>query len=175
MNRNKKVSDKRLLLAAYHQAGHTVAYLLTNRPFDYVTIRPDSDTLGYIQPSTNDWFTDLKSKSFYKPSCLMIFFENSFISISGFITEKIFGFTNNSVAAQLDLQSLVNVTLADLPGKLITNYQRFILQYTKEVLQKHWTEISMVAEALYEKKTLTYNQVQKVIREKLKKESKIIN
>ena len=117
MNSNNKVSNKRLLRAAYHQAGHTVAYLLTNRPFEYVTITPDSDTLGYVQSPYNDWSVDLKSKSFYKPSCLMIFFENSFISISGFITEKIFGFTNNSVAAQLDLRSLENVTLADLPGK----------------------------------------------------------
>jgi len=54
MNKNKKVTSKRLLCAAYHQAGHTVAYLLNNRSFEYVTIRPASDTLGYIQPSYND-------------------------------------------------------------------------------------------------------------------------
>ena len=78
MNKSNKVSNKRLLRAAYHQAGHTVAYLLTNRPFEYVTVRPDSDTLGYIQTSTNDWFTDLKSKSFYTPDKFNNFFEYSF-------------------------------------------------------------------------------------------------
>ena len=46
MNKSNKVTNIRLLRASYHQAGHTVAYLLTNRPFDYVTITPDSDTLA---------------------------------------------------------------------------------------------------------------------------------
>ena len=175
MNKNKKVTSKRLLRAAYHQAGHTVAYLLTNRPFEYVTIRPDSDTLGYIQASSNDGFDDLKSKSFYKPGKFNLFFDYSFIKVAGYMAEKIYGYSYNSVGAHLDLQSLVNVTLADLPGKLISTYQRFILQYAKEVLEKLWTEISVIAEALYERKTLTYNQVQNVIRERLKKESEIIN
>ena len=97
MNRNKKVSDKRLLRAAYHQAGHTVAYLLTNRLIDYVTIRPDSDTLGYVQSPYKDWSVDLKSKSFYKPDKFNNFFEYSFISVTGYVTEKIYGFTSNSV------------------------------------------------------------------------------
>ena len=168
MNNHKKVTNKRLLRAAYHQASHTVAYLLTNRPFEYVTIRPDSDTLGYIQPTYNDWSINLKSNSFYVPSTFNTFFEYSFICIAGYVAEKIYGFSYNSVGAHLDFQNLVNVTLSDLTDKLNTNYQKFMIQYTKEVLQKHWEEISVVAEALYDRKTLTYNQVQEVIKERLK-------
>jgi len=43
-----------------------------------------------------------------------------------------------------------------------------MIQYTKEVLEKHWTEVKAIAEALNERKTLSYNQVQKVIKERLK-------
>jgi len=57
--KNNNVFNKRLLRAAYHQAGHTMAYLLTNSPFDYVTITPDSDTLSYIQSPYNDWSVNL--------------------------------------------------------------------------------------------------------------------
>ena len=168
MNKNNTVSKKRQLRAAYHKAGHTVAYLLTKRPFDYVTIRPDSDTLGYIQPPYKDWSINLKSNSFYVPNEFNTFFEYSFICLAGYVTEKIYGFSYNSVGAHLDFQNLVNVTLSDLTDKLNTNFQKFIIQYTKEVLQKNWTEVAGIAEALYERKTLTYNQVQKVIKERLK-------
>ena len=90
--------------------------------------------------------------------------------MAGYITEKIYGYSYNSVGSHLDLQSLVNVTLADLPGKFRISYQRFILQYAKEVLEKHWTEVIAIAEALNERKTLSYNQVKKVIKERLKSE-----
>ena len=167
---NNKITSKRLLRASYHQAGHAVAYLLTNIPFEYVTNRPNSDTLGYIQASSNDGFADLKSNSFYIPSNFNTFFEYSFICIAGYVTEKIYGFSYNSVGAHLDFQSLVNVTLSDLTDMLNTNYQKFMIQYTKEVLEKHWTEVKAIAEALTERKTLSYNQVKKVIKERLKSE-----
>jgi len=169
MSKNK-VINKRLLRAAYHQAGHTVAYLLTNRPFEFVTITPDSDTLGYIDAPYNDWSVDLKSKSFFKPSCLMIFFENSFISIAGYVTEKIY--TGNSIGSRSFLKGLVNVSISDLSNKLNISYQKFLIQYTKEVLEKHWEEISVIAEELYKRRILTYYQVQKVIKERLNKDSK---
>jgi ATP-dependent Zn protease len=168
MNKKRKVTSKKLLRAAYHQAGHTVAYLLTNRPFEYVTIRPDSDTLGYIQPPYKDWSINLKSNSFYSPNEFNTFFEYSFITIAGYVTGKIYGFSYNSVAAQLDFQRLAKVTLSDLTDKLNTNYQKFMIQYAREVLQKHWSDISAIAEALYIRKSLTYDQVQKVMKERLK-------
>jgi len=149
-----------------------MAYLLTNRPFEYVTITPDSDTLGYVQSSYNNWSVDLKSKSFYKPSCLMIFFENSFISIAGYVTGKLY--TGNSIGSRSFFQGLVNAPIPDLSNKLNIPYQKFVIQYTNEVLQKHWTEITAIAEELFKRRTLTYIQVQKVIKERHKKEFQII-
>jgi len=102
----------------------------------------------------------------------MIFFENSFISIAGYVTGKLY--TGNSIGSRSFFQGLVNAPIPDLSNKLNIPYQKFVIQYTNEVLQKHWTEITAIAEELFKRRTLTYIQVQKVIKERHKKEFQII-
>lgn len=40
----------RLKKTAYHEAGHAVAYYFLHLPFKYVTIEPEEDSLGHLQP-----------------------------------------------------------------------------------------------------------------------------
>jgi hypothetical protein len=154
--------------AAYHEAGHVLALLLTNRGFKYVTIVSENRNYGYgIEPSkyvrgipseiNNQW----EIPSFFKPVKFNRFFRNDFINVAGLVAEQIYTGKKNKTGAGEDFEEWINVTLLGLPNKLNSKYQNFLLDYTKEVLELeiNWLHITSIAEALVERKTLNYSQV----------------
>src|ERR1035437_2275020 len=160
--------------AAYHEAGHVLALLLTNRGFKYVTIVSENRNYGYgIEPSkyvrgipseiNNQW----EIPSFFNPI--------DFIKVAGLVAEQIYTGTK-TIGAVEDFEKWINVSLLGLPDKLSLKYQFFLLDYTKEVLELkiNWLHITAIAEALVERKTLNYTQVIDVFLQssKMWKESK---
>ncbi len=95
-------------------------------------------------------------------------FAEDFINIAGFVAEKIHTGRKNLIGARSDFRNWFDTTLIDLPEQLSLKYQRFIFEYTMEVLQltMNWDRITAIAEALIVSETLTYNEVWNVIREK---------
>jgi hypothetical protein len=153
---------------AYHEAGHVLALLLTSRRFKYVTIIPENikdvdgiktswHARGIPSEIKNQW----KIPSFFKPINFNKYFKNDFIKVAGLVAEQIYSGNNSKTVAGRDFEDWINVTLLGLPDKLCSKYQKFILDYTREVLelQINWQHITAIAEALKEKKTLSYAQV----------------
>lgn len=160
--------SKEIISATYHEAGHVLALLLTTRRFKSVTIVPENIKAGYgIETSGNirGIPSDIKNQweipSFFKPVNFNRYFKNDFIKVAGLVSEQIYTGNSNKTGACDDFDEWINVTLLGLPDKLNSKYQHFLLDYTKEVLELeiNWLHISAIAEALLEKKTLSYAQV----------------
>ena len=169
--------------AAYHEAGHVLALLLTNRGFKYVTIVSENRNYGYgIEPSkyvrgipseiNNQW----EIPSFFNPIEFIKYFKNDFIKVAGLVAEQIYTGTK-TIGAVEDFEKWINVSLLGLPDKLSLKYQFFLLDYTKEVLELkiNWLHITAIAEALVERKSLNYTQVIDVFMQssKMWKETKL--
>ena len=168
---------KKTIDAAYHEAGHVVALILINRRFKYVTIVPEENkddpfpvkTLGHVKeyPLKNKYQWEINY--FFDPSVIDKYLKDDFTKVAGIIAEKIHTGKFNNLGARGDFRNWVDTTLHDLPEKLSLSYQKFLLEYTKVILEMNinWIRITAVAEALLERKTLSYNQVWEVIRKRI--------
>ena len=160
--------SKGIIYAAYHEAGHVLALLLTNKRFKYVTIVPENmkdgygiETSGHVRGIPSEIKNEWEIPSFFKPAKFNRYFKNDFIKVAGLVAEQIYTVKNNKTGADGDFEEWINVTLLGLPDKLSSKYQKFLLDYTKEVLELkiNWLHITAIAEALGERKTLSYAQV----------------
>jgi len=160
--------SKGIIYAAYHEAGHVLALLLTNKRFKYVTIVPENmkdgygiETSGHVRGIPSEIKNQWEIPSFFKPVKFNRYFKNDFIKVAGLVTEQIYTGKNNKTGAGGDFEEWINVTLLGLPNKLSSKYQKFLLDYTKEVLELkiNWLHITAIAEALGERETLSYAQV----------------
>jgi len=158
--------------AAYHEAGHVVALLLTDRRFEYVTIVPTkgkvdkSIKLGHVKTKPYKFKKGDVTLSFFMPNEFQSFFRYNFLNIAGHVTEKIRTGRYDNLWDSSDFRKLVYITLENCPDNLRRSYEKFLFDYTKEVLTKeaNWKRITAIAEALLEKKTLNYNEVNEVLR-----------
>lgn len=162
---------RRLDYTAYHEAGHAIAYLLMDKKFKVATIKPEGNALGYVSHKRGNSYNFEFSSMLY-PEKFNNHFTEDFINIAGFVAERIYSGRNNKIGADKDFRDWVDKTLLDLPKKLSQKYQRFLLEYATEVfeLRINWIRITAIAEALLERKTLTYVQVWEVIKDKLAKD-----
>ncbi len=164
--------NKRITAIAYHEAGHVLAYLLTDSVFDYVTIIPSKDksdkrlkTLGHVEPMPLLIETDWSALDFLKPMDFSAFFTSNFIDLAGFVAQKMVTDEYDRVGAHSDFNEFENKTLLNLPDELSEKYSNFLLQYVKEVFSvaENLRDITAIAAALLEKKTLNYHEVKKVV------------
>ena len=175
--------SKGIINAAYHEAGHVLALLLTTRRFKVVTVVPENmkdgygiETSGHIRGIPSEIKNQWEIPSFSKPVKFNRYFKNDFIKVAGLVAEQIYTDKNNKTSAGEDFEEWINVTLLGLPNKLSSKYQKFLLDYTKEVLELeiNWLHITAIAKALVKRKTLSYSQVVDVFIQssKMWKESK---
>jgi hypothetical protein len=157
-----------IICATYHEAGHVLALLLTTRRFKSVTIVPENlkdgygiETLGHIRGIPSEIRNQWEIPSFFKPVKFNRYFKNDFIKVAGLVAEQIYTDKNNKAIGGRDFEDWISVTLLGLPDKLSSKYQRFLLDYTREVLELkiNWLHITAIAEALKENMTLSYAQV----------------
>lgn len=164
--------NKKLDCIAFHESGHAIAHILTGIPFKYVTIKVDEEkdelggrTLGHVLPdeplSKEEW----EKLSILDPKEFNIFFKEDFIRLAGFVAEMIYRRRSNYKSSKEDFRQWVGTSLIKLPEKLSSKYQSFILEYIFQVLvtERNWSDITVVALALIDEETLTYDQVCTVI------------
>jgi len=164
--------NKKLDCIAFHEAGHAIAHILTGIPFIYVTTKEDEEkdelggrTLGHVLPdeplSKEEW----EKLSILDPNEFNIFFKEDFIRLSGFVAEMIYRRKANFKASKEDFRQWIGTSLNNLPEKLSSKYQSFLLDYLVQVLisERNWSNITVVALALVEEDTLTYERVCEVI------------
>jgi len=163
---------KRIISTAYHEAGHVIALLLIKRRFKYVSIVPEksknayeSGTLGHVKsfPLRNKYQWEINT--FLDPAIFDKYFKDDFVKVAGLVAEKIHTGRFNNLGAGGDFRKLFYTTLMDMPDKLSLGYQKFLIEYTREVLEMkvNWIRITAIAEGLLERGTLSYDQVWDVI------------
>lgn len=167
---------KKIESVAFHEAGHAVAYLLTEMPFNYVTIKPDEKedeygqkSVGHLMPNEPTSIDDWCQYTILNPTDFNIYFKGDFIKIAGSVAEMIHKGKFNNKGAAADFRQWSKTTLSDLPEKLRTRYKSFMFEYAIEVLQIKtiWSKIVAVAEALIKQETLSYDEVCKATQHKL--------
>lgn len=155
---------------AYHEAGHALSYLLTNRKFRYATIKPNpkENTYGCVvgYGSTKSIKRDLHS--YFNPDEFCEFIKYDFCLLAGFIAEKRCSGYYRNIEESYDYKKWVDGTLFKLPVRLSKNYQKFILEYISEVfsLYKNERRIKVIAAALLEKETITYKEILDILKAK---------
>jgi hypothetical protein len=160
--------SKEINNVAYYEAGHVLALLLTQISFKYVTIDPEKiNGITWIKIPLH--LRVIKSEienqqgipSFFIANNFNRYLKNDFIKIAGLVTEQIYAGINNKTGDGVDFEVAINMTPHGFSNKLSIKYKDFLLDYTKELLELeiNWLRITAIAEALIERKTLSYVQV----------------
>lgn len=153
--------------AAYHEAGHAIAHLINNVPFEYLTIRPEGTSLGHLSRSTDSRELSPEISSFLDPDDFYSGFKGAFVLVSGYISEKLYTRKDNIWGASQDLKELWEGWFSDLSEPLVQKSFDFMCEYTKEVLSLdiHQVRIKAIAAALLKHETLSYEQVNTIASE----------
>ena len=158
---------------AIHESGHALAYVLTNRPFSIVTIEShqlaihgDGKSLGYIQPIMPYYHNKASYSRLTPPEFFQIFSEDVTI-IAGYISQKIFSGSKyfDKTGSKTDFLALNESGLINQPEPFRSSYKKFLIAYTFQLLSMnvHKQMIMKIADELLKKRTLTYEQVQKIV------------
>lgn len=149
---------------AYHEAGHAVVAMALNKSLRSVSIVPDKEYLGCVNLSSRRKLgrrlTDLDRK-------------HLIIDLAGPLSERkarfrIGSWTEREIWRALDIcegrytkegrdnfDFLPEKRGVDRLGKLIVR--------TRKILDAHWTEVKLIANALLKEKTLTRQKVRRLL------------
>lgn len=130
---------------AYHEAGHAYAHLLTRIPFEYVSIKHEEECEGRISGGIKEGFS------------------GAFILISGYVSERLYTGRYNMFTARADFKDLFDIWLSDFPKP--AEQEKQLIKYARRVLGARWEQVKAIAEALLERETLTFEQVDTISRE----------
>ena len=156
---------------AIHEAGHALGYILTERPFAFVTINPgklkihtDGKSLGYLQPIT-PYYHD---KSAYSRLTLPEFFQNfseDVTILSAYVAQRIFSKDFDRTGSKTDFLALNKSGLVNQPEPFRSSYKKFLIAYTYQLLSMnvHKQMIMKIADELLKKKTLNYDEIKKIV------------
>ena len=156
---------------AIHESGHALAYTLTGRKFSFVTIEPsalkihtDGKSLGYLQP-TMPYYHDKASYSRITPDEFFQNFSEDVTVLSAYVAQRIFSKDFDRTGSKTDFLALNKSGLINQPEPLRTAYKKFLIAYTFQLLSLnvHKQIILKIADELVRNKTLTYEQVQKIV------------
>ena len=173
-----RTTPKQRRSTAYHEAGHALLAHFFKLPFDYVTILPGEDTLGHLalrahsRPRTTHWIKAL----FLNDPAAKLFDVFSRLTQRAQAEKNVMCFFAGRIAqekyqgtyargghshdyAHIDKQ----VSKFGGPPKAQAHWRRWLLAWTKEIVDFHWNEVVAVAEALVERKHLTSDDVTKII------------
>jgi len=146
---------------AYHEAGHVIAYLLTERKFRYVWIDEVEKDHKFGEVVGYNSKRNLQNSSFTDPLAFVKHFEFGFQKIAGIVTEKLFMEEPMEIMDSNDFQEWSDTNLMVIAEDLRTLYANFLLKYTMEVLGEieNWKNIKAIAETLVKRKSLKYTEV----------------
>ena len=156
---------------ALHEAGHSLAHILTGRPFAFVTIDPgklkihtDGKSLGYLQPIT-PYYHDKVNYSRITPNEFYPNFSEDLTILSAYVAQRIFSKDFDRTGSKTDFLALNKSGLISQPEPFRTAYKRFLIAYTFQLLSLdvHKQLLLKITDELLKKKTLTYDQVQEIV------------
>ena len=156
---------------ALHEAGHALGYILTERPFAFVTINPgklkihtDGKSLGYLQPIT-PYYHDKSAYSRLTPPEFFQNFSEDVTILSAYVAQRIFSKDFDRTGSKTDFLELNKSRLINQPEPFRSSYKKFLIAYTYQLLSMnvHKQMIMKIADELLKKKTLNYDEVKKIV------------
>jgi hypothetical protein len=153
-------------LTAIHEIGHCIAYSEFNIPFEYVAIISNDGSLGHVSPYYSYLNIDIYESREYED----FYFDFNSCLIQKKIEADIIIFISGDVAQNKYLDKEIEIsgsdfreTMEDLykifgdDEKIITNYLNFLCSISRNIIDKRWDLILLLADILMEKKTLLYS------------------
>lgn len=148
---------------AYHEAGHAVVALCLNIPFRQVTILPDKDKkrLGRLELGG-------RPRNGRKPSRELA--DRLVLEVSGPIAaaiwaEKRRGFALQNLNEFLKVQDICEELRRIMPEKVPEDVMVRVLDHSKSILDLHWTEVRLIADALLKERALSRQRVLNLLSE----------
>ena len=85
-------------------------------------------------------------------------------SLAGALAEKKYSGRFNHLGAESDRQSIIAFA-EDVAGtgRALQKYIEWLNEVAKNIVELRWNEIVLIAEALYEKKTLSYKEIKTLL------------
>lgn len=167
-----KLEKNHKLSIAFHEAGHVIAMVLTSTPFKYVEIKQRKEkngmtSLGRVVRRNKSEPKEEDDYFMLNPVDLMKFFKEDFIGYAGIVSGKLHSGKINILSGVFDKDIWAYNNGPNIPKKLTSKYERFMLEYTSQVLQlkQNWFHITAVAIALVNKEKLSYEEVIEIIRQ----------
>lgn len=168
-------AHKKLTAVAYHEAGHAIAMLHFQLPFRLVSILPEGDSLGRVipgkpdDPGTMEFFDDwLEGMDLYKQELVQEYVEplhqlyDTLADMTGALAEKKVTGRYNYVGADSDHHNIADMALhwAGGAGAEANAYVKWLQLRAQAFIDwdLRWLQIQRLAEALLERKELTFKE-----------------
>lgn len=142
---------------AYHEAGHVVAKMQYGIKFDYVTIIPKNDSLGHVR-GRKRWgaIRDLQSTSQLRYLVA---------ALAGLYAQKKFSGRLDTNGADSDFDKVDSIIFDHHPSDTVREAYRTYIHALAETMFENpirWRQTEAIANALLERKTLTYQEASHV-------------
>lgn len=148
---------------AYHEAGHAVMFLEARRRFKYVTIIEPEGAVGHIQ-----WNLGVAKPESLIDSAARFNIERIIVALlAGPAAEERYSGKHRWVGARCDLERATDFAMSLYPHEAVASrYLEYLVERAKWEVSRpiNWLGIEAIANALLEKRTLTYGQVCSIIR-----------
>lgn len=172
-------AGRRLALTAYHEAGHAVADVVLGIDVDHVTIVPQEDTSGHETVIHPDDIKEGWGVSDYDDPRVRLHVENFLIGLLAgpYAGRKFYPKARlqatetlsdgrKVLAAGSDHSYVVRI-IADIFGddndQVRWTYERYVTARARALVETHWRSIELVANALLKRKTLSGDEVKRVM------------
>jgi len=165
------VPTKKLKSTAYHESGHVVAAFHFDMPIEYVTIKPNENSLGHVRYDGKIATRLAQLKNTYTDPTndeRILIEKDIIVDFAGFYAEKKFTGQQNTIGASSDWQNaILKAGVIHSSDNIIEKFQEYCAVYAEEFVDEpvHWQQIEVIAENLLLRETLTYDEIQKLIAE----------
>lgn len=158
-----------LIETAYHEAGHAFLSFVLGKGFQKVTIVPSEDYLGAVTDICDQQFLGsimMGESDFILPDLITDHRVKNELMVlyAGYLAEKEYG-VDDKDGAYSDLEMVKEfITHYCDDEEESENLIKFCLEVTTSILKDNWFQVSVLANALIDKKTLTFSEVDELFK-----------
>jgi ATP-dependent Zn protease len=148
-------------ITAFHESAHCIVLLARSLQFDTVTIKPDLSFLGQVQGIQPSALHSLAYPGSEERKSAQLIISDCMACISGVIAEEMFLKKSKPVLPETEEIKHVVQKLYGIFKDEEQAAQHFVSMYnqTKQILKDRWFGVTMIAEELLKRETLTRAEV----------------
>jgi len=155
-------------IVAVHEAGHTIAHVLLDYPFQYVTLNP-SKRIGCTGRVVY-WLAEFPDQDTYPDAFRLVSEQEAMTLLAGAAAECILTGSYSSEGCSSDFEDVAKY-LTPLANNVdeLSSYQQWLFYRTLTMLRTNWEMVARVADTLLalpaSKRTLTQTKVKSICRQ----------